>query len=153
MKFTQSCPALCDPMDCSTAGFHVHDQLQELAQTHAYLVGDAIPPSNPLPTFSPPTFNLSQHPGLFQTSWLPLGGLEVGGREGEAGYQGISYATEFPPKSLVAMSFIYWYSRQYSYFTVRMNILIGTVSQQLSINKHQWLIHLWKDNFKSYIFL
>ena len=65
----QSCLALCDPMDCRTPGFPVHQQLPELAQTHIYQVSDAIQPSHPLLSPSPPTFNLSQHQGLFQ-SWL-----------------------------------------------------------------------------------
>ena len=63
---TQSCPTLCDPMDCSMPGFPVHHQLPEPAQTHVYWVGDAIQPSYPLSSPSPPTFNLSQHQGLFQ---------------------------------------------------------------------------------------
>ena len=62
----QSCPILCDPMDCSTPGFPVHHQLLELAQTHVHTVGDAIKQSHPLSSPSPPTFNLSQHQGLFQ---------------------------------------------------------------------------------------
>ena len=53
-------------MDCSTPGFPVHHQLPELAQTHVYQVGDAIYPSHPLSSPSPPAFNLSQHQGLFQ---------------------------------------------------------------------------------------
>ena len=44
----QSCPTLCDPMDCSTPGFPVHHQLPELAQTHVHRIGDAIQPSHPL---------------------------------------------------------------------------------------------------------
>ena len=63
---TQSCPTLCDPMDCSTPGFSVHPQLLELAQTHVHGVGDAIQPSCPLFSPSPPAFNLSQHQGLFK---------------------------------------------------------------------------------------
>ena len=63
---TQLCPTLCDPMDCSTPGFPVHHQLPELAQTPVHRVGDAIWPSHPLSSPSPPTFNLSQHQGLFQ---------------------------------------------------------------------------------------
>ena len=59
----QSCPTLCDPMDCSTPGFPVHHQLPELAQTHVHWVGDAIQPSRPLPSPSP-AFDLSQHQGL-----------------------------------------------------------------------------------------
>ena len=60
----QSCLTLCDPMDCSTPGFSVHYQLPELAQTH--WVSDAIQPSHPLTSPSPPASNLSQHQGLFQ---------------------------------------------------------------------------------------
>ena len=61
----QLCPTLCDPMDCSTPGFPVRHQLLELAHTHARQVSDAIQPSHPLSCTSPPTFNLSQHQGLF----------------------------------------------------------------------------------------
>ena len=56
---------LCNPMDCSTSGFPLHHQLPELAQTHVYCVGDAIQPSHPLSSPSPPAFNLSQHQSLF----------------------------------------------------------------------------------------
>ena len=68
-----SCSVLsdfCDLMDCSALGFSVHHQLLELAQTHFYQVGDAIQPSHPLSFPSPPTFNLSQHQGLFSKSVL-----------------------------------------------------------------------------------
>ena len=58
---TQLCRTLCDPMYCSMPGFLVHHQLPELAQTHVHQVGDAIQPSNPLLSPSPPVFNLSQH--------------------------------------------------------------------------------------------
>ena len=61
---TQSCPTLCNPMDCSTPGFPVHHQLPELAQTHVHRVSDAIQPSHPLLFPSPPAFNLSQQQGL-----------------------------------------------------------------------------------------
>ena len=66
VKVTQSCPTPCNPMNCSTPGFPVHHQLQELAQTHVPQVSDAIQPSHPLSSPSPPTFNLSQNQGLFQ---------------------------------------------------------------------------------------
>ena len=62
----QSCPTLCNPMDCSTPGFLVHHWLLELAQTHDHRVADAIQPSHPLLSPSPPAFNLSQHQGLFK---------------------------------------------------------------------------------------
>ena len=63
---TQLCLTLCDPMDCSTPGFHAHHQCLELTQTHVHWVGDAIQPSYPLLCPSPPTFNPSQHQGLFK---------------------------------------------------------------------------------------
>ena len=53
-------------MDCSTPGFPVHHQLLEFTQTHVQWDGDAIQPSHPLLSPSPPAFNLSQHQGLFQ---------------------------------------------------------------------------------------
>ena len=59
---SQSCLTLCNPTDCSTPGFPVHHQHPELAQIH---VGDAIQRSHPLSSPSPPTFNLSQHEGLY----------------------------------------------------------------------------------------
>ena len=62
----QSCPTLCDPMDSSMAGLPVHHQLLELAQTHVHPVGDAIQPSHPLSSPSPPASNPSQHQSPFQ---------------------------------------------------------------------------------------
>ena len=63
---TQSCPTLCDPMNCSTPGLPVHHQLPEFIQTHVHRVSDAIQPSHPLSSPSPPAPNPSQHQGLFQ---------------------------------------------------------------------------------------
>ena len=63
---TQSCPTLCDPMNCSTPGLPVHHQLLESTQLHVHCVGDAIQPSHPLSSPSPPALNLSQHQGLFK---------------------------------------------------------------------------------------
>ena len=60
----QSCQTLCDPMDCSTPGFPVHHQLTEFAQIHIHQIGDAIQPSHPLSSPSPPAFNISQHQGF-----------------------------------------------------------------------------------------
>ena len=54
------------PVECSTPGFPIHHQLPELAQTYIHQVGDAIQPSHPLSSPSPPAFNLSQHQGCFQ---------------------------------------------------------------------------------------
>ena len=89
----QVCPAICDPMDCSTPGFPVHHQLLELAQTRVNWVSEGIQPSHPLSPPSPPfqwissshevakewTFNFSispssEHPGMisFRMNWLDL---------------------------------------------------------------------------------
>ena len=62
----QSCLTLCDPMNRSMPGLPVHHQLPEFTQTHIHRVGDAIQPSHPLSSPSPPAPNPSQHQGLFQ---------------------------------------------------------------------------------------
>ena len=62
----QSCSTLCDPMNRSTPGLPVHHQLPESTQTPVHRVGDAIQPSHPLLSPSPPALNPSQHQGLFQ---------------------------------------------------------------------------------------
>ena len=75
--FNLLCSTFWDPMDCSMPGFPVHHQLPELSQTHVHWISDAIQPSPPLLSPSPPTFNLSQHHCLFQgvsfQDWFPLG--------------------------------------------------------------------------------
>ena len=62
----QSCPTLCNPMNRSMPGLPVHHQLPEFTQTHVHRVSDAIHPSHPLSSPSPPAPNPSQHQGLFQ---------------------------------------------------------------------------------------
>ena len=62
------CPIHCDPMDCSIPGLPVHHQLLEFTQTHVHWVSDAIQPSHPLSSPSPPALNVSQHQGLFK--WI-----------------------------------------------------------------------------------
>ena len=63
---TQSFLTLCNPMDCSRPSVPVLHHLLELAQTHVHQASEAIQPSDPLSSPSPPAFNLSQHQGLFQ---------------------------------------------------------------------------------------
>ena len=65
-QFSCLCPTLCDPMDCSTPSFPVHHHFPVSTQTHVHRVGDAIQPSHPLSSPSPPALNLSQHQGLFK---------------------------------------------------------------------------------------
>ena len=66
----QSCLTLCDPMNCSMLGLPVHHQLLEFTQTHVHRVSDAIQPSHPLLSPSPPAPNPSQHQSLFHESTL-----------------------------------------------------------------------------------
>ena len=70
----QSCPTLCDPMNCSTPGFPVHHQLPEFTQTHAHGVGDAIQPSHPLsppspPAPIPPSIRVFSNESVLHISW------------------------------------------------------------------------------------
>ena len=77
----QLCLTLCDPMNGSMAGFPVLNNLLEFAQTHVHWIGDAIQPSHPLSSPSPPAFNLSEHQGLFQrgsSSNEASGGQSIG---------------------------------------------------------------------------
>ena len=69
----QSCPTLCDPTNRSTPGLPVHHQLPEFTQTHVHRVSDAIQPSHPLLSPSPPALNPSQMSQLF-----PWGGQSTG---------------------------------------------------------------------------
>ena len=85
---TKSCPTLCDPMNRSTPGFPVHHQLPEFTQTHVHWVGDAIQPSHPLSSPSPPALNLSQHHCLFQC---------VSSSHQVAKVLGVSASTSVPP--------------------------------------------------------
>ena len=69
---TQSCPTLCDPMDCSMPGFPVHHQLPELTQTHVHHISDAIQPSHPLSSPSPPAFpsiRVFSNESVFSIRW------------------------------------------------------------------------------------
>jgi len=66
VQFSQSWLTLCNPVDCRNPDFPVHHQLLELAQTHVHWVSDAIQPSHPLSSPSPPAFDFSQHQGLFK---------------------------------------------------------------------------------------
>ena len=64
----QSCPTLCNPMDCNTPGLPVPHHLLEFVQVHIHCIGDAIQPSHPLTSSSPSALNLSQLQGLSNES-------------------------------------------------------------------------------------
>ena len=63
---TQSCPTLCNSMECNMPGLSVPHYLLKLSQVHVHGISDATQPSHPLTPSSPPTLSLSQHWGLFQ---------------------------------------------------------------------------------------
>ena len=78
-QFAQLCLTLCDPMNRSTPGLPVHHQLPEFTKIHVHCVGDAIQPSHPLSSPSPPALNFPQESGSFQMSQLSAsGGQSIG---------------------------------------------------------------------------
>ena len=78
-SIAQSCLTLCDPMNCSMPGLPVHHELPESTQSQVHWVSDAIQPSHPLSSPSPPAFDLSQHQGSYQMSQLFIsGGQNIG---------------------------------------------------------------------------
>ena len=72
------CLTLCDHMGCRTPDFPVLHYLPEFAQTHVHWVDDAVQPSHPLSSLSPPAFNLSQHQGFSQSQIFASGGHSIG---------------------------------------------------------------------------
>ena len=69
---------LFDPMNCNMPGLPDHHQRPEFAQTHVHCVGDAIQPSHPLSSPSPPALNISQHQGLPMSHFFASGGQSIG---------------------------------------------------------------------------
>ena len=136
----QLCPPLCDPMDCSTPGFPVHQQLTESAQTHVHQAGDAIHTSHPLSSPSPFAISLSQHQGLFLMSQLFVSGDLSTGASALAPVLPMSIQGWFPlgltglislqPKGL---------SRVFSSTTVQKHQFFGA-QPSLWSNSH---IHTW----------
>ena len=74
----QSCPTLCNPMNCSTPGLPVHHQLLQFTQTHVHRVSDAIQPSHPLSSPFPPAPNPSQYQSFPMSQLLAWGGQSTG---------------------------------------------------------------------------
>ena len=99
ISVAQSGPTLCNPMNCSTLGLPVHLQLPEFTQTHVHHVGDAIQPSHPLSSPSPPAPNPSQHRGFFLMSQL----FTWGGQS-----TGVSALASFLPKNTQDWSPLEW---------------------------------------------
>ena len=136
----QSCPTLCNPMNRSMPGLPVHHQLLESTQTDVHWVSDAIQPSHPLLSPSPPVLSLSQHRGLFQ--WVSSsheGGQSIG----------VSPSTSVLPTNTQDWSPLGWtgwlslqskgLSRVFSNTTVQKHQFFGAqLSSQSNSHIHTW---------------
>ena len=122
----QSCPNLCDLIDCSTPGLPVHHQLPEFTQTHVHWVGDAIPSSHPLSSPSPPTFNLSQHKGFF---FFPLSQLFASGGQSI----GVSVLASFLPKKSQG-----WSPSEWTGWISLQSKGLSRVFSNTTVQKHQF---------------
>ena len=139
----QSCPPLCNPMDCSMPGLPVHYQLPKFTQTHVHWVGDAIQPSHPLSSPSPPAFNLSHHRGLFrwvssshQMAIVTIGSSHIGsGRT----------RTWLHPGVLTSVHYSFYYSIQ-NYVTIPLAHSTHNVSSGNRFNKVSVFICLGSCN-------
>ena len=130
----QSCPTLCDPMDCITPGLPVHHQLLEFTQTHVCWVGDAIQPSHPLSSPSPAAFNLSirvfSNESVLYIRWPKYWSFSFS----------ISPSNEY--SGLISLGWTGWISLQskglsrvFSNTTVQKHQFFGT---QLSLWRRKW---------------
>ena len=136
----QSCQTLCNPMNRSTPGLPVHHQIPEFTQTHVHPVCDAIQPSHPLSSPSPPAPNPSQHQSLFQ--WVNFSAW--GGQS-----TGVSALASFLPKNTQDWFPLGWtgwislqskgLSRVFSNTTVQKHQFFGAQASSQS-NSH---IHTW----------
>ena len=138
---TQSCPTLCDPMNCSTSGLPVHHKLPEFTQTHLHWVHDAIQPSHPVVPFSscPQSLPASE---LFPVSQL----FAWGGQS-----TGVSALASFLPKKSQGWSPLEWtgwislqfkgLSRVFSNTTLQKHQFFSTqLSSQSNSHIHTWLL-------------
>ena len=138
----QLCLTFCNPMDCTTPGLPVHHQLLELVQTHIHWVSNAIQPSHPLSSPSPPAFNLSQHQSLFQwvrsSHWV----AKSIGVSASASVLPMNIQNWFPLRLTCLISLqSKGLSRVFSITTVQKNQFFGAqLSLWSSSNIHTWLL-------------
>ena len=145
----QSCLTLCDPMNCSTPGLPFPHQLPEFTQTHVHWVGDAIQPSHPLSSPSPPAPNPSQHESFPMSQLFTWGGQSIG----------VSALASVLPKKSQDWSPSEWtgwisvqskgLSRVFSNTTVQKHQFFGTqLSSQSNFHIHTWPLekpYSWLD--------
>ena len=119
----QLCPTLCDPMDSSMPGHPVHHHLPEFTQTHVHWVGDAIQPSHPQLSPSPPAPNHSQHQSLFQWVNSAWGGQSTGA----------SALASFLPKKSQG-----WFPSECTGWISLQSKGLSTVFSSTTVQKHQF---------------
>ena len=135
----QSCPILCNPMDCSVPGLPAHHQLQEFTQTHIHRVGDAIQTSHPLSSLFLPAPNPSQHQSFPMSQLFAWGGQSTG----------VSALASVLPKNTQGWSPLEWtgwislqsngLSRVFSNTTVQKHLFFSTqLSSQFNSHIHTW---------------
>ena len=137
----QSCWTLCDPMNCSRPGLPVHYKLPEFTQTHVHWIGDAIQPSRPLSSSSPPAPNPSQHQSFPMSQLFTWGGQSTG----------VSALVSVLPMNTQDWSPLEWtgwislqskgLSRVFFNTTVQKHQFFGTQpSSQSNSHIHTWLL-------------
>ena len=129
---TQSCPSLCDPMNCSTPELPVHHQLPEFTQTHVHRVGDAIQPSHLLSSPSPPAPNPSQHQSFPMSQLFVWGGQSTG----------VSALASFLSKNTLDWSPLEWTG----WISVQSKGL-SRVFSNITVQKHQFYSLVKKIKF------
>ena len=136
----QLCLTLCNPMDCSTPWFPVHNQFLEPTQTHVHRIGDAIQSVHPLSSPSPPAFNLSQHQGLF-SRFFASGGQSIGA-SASASVLPMNIQDWFPLGSTGLISLLSkGLSRVFSNITLQKHQFFGAhVSLGSNSYFHTWLL-------------
>ena len=119
----QSCPTLCNPMDCSTPGLPVHHQLLEFTQTHVRWVSDAIQTSHSLSSPSPPAFNLSQIRVFSNEQFFTSGGQNIG----------VSASA-----SVLPMNIQDWFPLGWTYWISSLSKGLTRVFSNTTVQKHQF---------------
>ena len=127
----QSRPTLCNLTDCSMPGGPVQYQLPELAQTHVHWVGDTNQPSHPLSSPSHPTFNLSQHLGLFQ--WI-------------SSLHQVAKVLEFPLASVLPMNIQDWLPLGWTGWISLLSKGLSRVFSNTTVQRHQKHSAFFKSN-------
>ena len=124
ISVAQSCPTLFDPMNCSTPGLPVYHQLPEFTHTHVHWVGDAIQPSHPLSSSSPPAPNPSQHQSFPMSQLFARGGQSTG----------VSALASFLPKNTQDWSRLGWTG-----WTSLQSKRFSRVFSNTTVQKHQFI--------------